>query len=37
MVRRDDDPRERERRIKKLLEDEERIRRINEEQERRLR
>ena len=39
MVRRDDfrDEKEREKRIRRLLEDEERIRRTNEEQERRLR
>lgn len=37
MVKRNDEDRAREERIKKLLADEERIRRINEEQERRLR
>merc|ERR1712029_374858 len=36
MVKRNDEDRAREERIKKLLADEERIRRINEEQERRL-
>ena len=37
MVRRDENEREREKRVRRLLEDEERIRRINEEQEHRLR
>lgn len=37
MVKRTEEDRLREQRIKKLIEDEERIRRINEEQERRLR
>ena len=37
MVRRDENEREREKRVRRLLEDEERIRRINEEQELRLR